>query len=64
MFTEKLGGQVRDAAAQMSGQVRDAAERFTHSMNGIFGIAIVAIAIASGALYVAIRALQAARTAA
>ena len=61
MFTEKLGGQVRDAAEQMTGQVRAAAERFTHSMSGIFAIAIAAIAIASGALYMAIRALQTAR---
>jgi hypothetical protein len=64
MFTEKLGGQVRDAAEQVTGQVRTAVERFTHSMSGIFAIALAAIAIASGALYVAIRALQATRPAA
>lgn len=45
---------------KLAGQVRDAAERIAHSITGVFMIALAAIAIASGALYISIRALKAA----
>lgn len=52
------------AREKVAGQVRAAAEAISQNVGGVLLIAIAAIAIASGALYVAIRALQAARPAA
>lgn len=53
-----------DAREKLAGQVREAADKITSGVTGILLIACAAIAIASGALYIAIRALQAARPAA
>lgn len=53
-----------NAREKMAGQVQAAVERITHSITGVFAIAVLAIAVASGALYVAVRALQASRIAA
>lgn len=47
-------------AKEKLGQVQDAAERIASNLIGVLALAVLAVAIASGALYVAVRALKAA----
>lgn len=50
-----------DAREKLAGQVKDATEKITSNVAAVGIVALIALAVACGALYVSVRALQATR---